>query len=530
MDCRGRAELLVVTPGAEAEPGPCTRVHLLALPPAGSGVEGLRREVERLSPRKVVVAAGSASPEAAVYAALAAAAAAGPERVHVAGSGWAASLAREALRELGSKARAASSDEELLDLAAELLAGKPEGAPGAAASLLAPLASLAILLATLFTVFTLATGFPLNVLLEAAGLHGPAEALARYTPSGIIALAFEKAAALAAERLEGWAADAAVAVISGVGIVASLAPVVLLATAAVAALEDSGLLARAALGLQPLLRPLGLPGQAIYPLLLSTGCNVPGVLSAGSLPREARLAVAVAAPLVPCSARLAVIAAFSFAFLSSPLSQALAAAGVYTLALLLAGATAAAAYRLLGGPRLEVYTHLPPLRPPSPRAVYRASIAALRELLVRMSGPIALAAALLWLLAGGGHASPVGDALGSAAGRIFTLVDVDPGAAETLGVAAIAGATVKEVILEAIAVRVGTPDPREALATLSLKPSQAMAVLVFYTLYTPCIATAAAILAVTRSPKLLAATAAYTLALATAAMTLVYHVLEAADP
>jgi len=528
--CRGQAEILVVTPGVgvEVEPGPCSKVHLLALPPAGGGLEGLKREVERLKPSRVVVVVDPSRPEAAVYAVLAAAAAAGPTLVAVRGEGGAAGLARRALEEYGLEAAKAGSDEELLDLAVKAL---EELAPGRGSRLpgpLAPLASIIVLTSSLFIVFTLATGFPLNMVLEALGLYRAAELVSALSPSGVIAGVFDQAAGLAAERLGGWMGDAAVGILSGVGIVASLAPVVLLATLTVAALEDSGLLARIALGLHPLLRPLGFPSHALYPLLLSTGCNVPGVLSAKILPREARVAVAVAAPLVPCSARLAVIAAFSFALLPDPLSQALSAAGVYILSLLLAGATAALVYRLLGGPRLAVAVEPPPLRPPRVEYVYRIASEAVKELLLKMAGPIVVAAALIWLLAGGGHASSVGEALGGAVGRVFHLIDVEPGAAETLGIAAIVGATVKEVILEALAVRAGTADPIQAVESLQLTVSQAVAVLVFYTLYTPCIATAAAILTVTRSTRILALTTLYTLTLAAAAMLLVYNLLEVA--
>lgn len=526
--CRDRVDLLIVTPGAslEAEPDPCSKVHVLALPPAGGGLDGLRRDVERLKPGRVVVAVDPSRPEAAVYAVLAAAAVAGTRRVAVRGEGEAARLARKALEERGQEAAKARSDDELLDLAAQVL---EEMAPRRSIrhlGLLAPVASMLALTASLFAVFTLAMGFPLDIILEALGMHSAAELVSDLSPSGVIARVFDQAAGLAAERLGGWMGDAAVGVLSGVGIVASLAPVIILATVAVAVLEDSGLLARIILGLQPLLRPLGFPSQALYPLLLSTGCNVPGVLSGKSLPREARVAVAVAAPLVPCSARLAVIAVFSFAIMPDPLSQALSAAGVYIIALLFAGATAALVYRLQGGPRLTAVVEPPPLRPPRARHVYRVAGEAVRELLIKMAGPIVVAAALLWLLAGGGHASSVGEELGRAVGRVFYLIGVDPDTVETLGVAAIAGATVKEVILEAIAVRAGTPDPWQATATLHLTAPQAVAILVFFTLYTPCIATAAAILTTTGSPRILALTTLYTLTLATTAMTLVYYVLE----
>ena len=89
-----------------------------------------------------------------------------------------------------------------------------------------------------------------------------------------------------------------------------------------------------------------------------------------------------------------------------------------------------------------------------------------------------------------------------------------------------AGAVAKEMVLEALAVQAGTPNPWDAVEALGLTPVQAYATLLFYTLYTPCIATAAAIIAATRSLKVLAASYLISLASALTSMTLIYTLFE----
>ncbi|MCE4610897.1 MAG: hypothetical protein F7B17_02875 [Desulfurococcales archaeon] len=527
--CRERV-LVVATPGASPGERPCAEVYILRL----GGVEGLRQALSRSRPHKVVVVVDSSRPEAAAYAAAVVKALGYREVVVEAPNGldrMVLDVAEKALSRLGGRL----SEEELIEAVAEVfeeLEGRWRAIVEALYSgPLAPLASMATLVATLFLVFSVSTGFPLDLILASLGLHGASSLVGELAPSNLISSLFEGASLAVESSIPGAVGSLFSAILNGVGVVASLAPVVGLTVLAVAALEDSGLMARVAIGLRPITAPLGMPSQALYPLLIATGCNVPAVVTAGRL-GDARLlkALSLAAPLVPCSARLAVIAAFSFALFKNPLMQAVAAASVYVASIVLATIVVGVAYRLQGGgdlPRISL--DLPPLKKPSTPVILEATFEAVREFSVKIAGPVAVVAALIWSVTSPDSpeaARLLGDLLASVISPLFALADIQGHAADALAFAAVAGAVAKEMVLEALAVQAGTPNPWDAVEALGLTPAQAYATLLFYTLYTPCIATAAAIIAATRSLKVLAASYLISLASALTSMTLIYTLFE----
>ena len=85
-------------------------------------------------------------------------------------------------------------------------------------------------------------------------------------------------------------------------------PILVIFFAALGLLEDVGYMARAAYITDRFMHWMGLHGKSFLPLCLSCGCNVPGVLCARIIdsPR-ARLLTILLTPLVPCTARLAVL-------------------------------------------------------------------------------------------------------------------------------------------------------------------------------------------------------------------------------
>ena len=73
-------------------------------------------------------------------------------------------------------------------------------------------------------------------------------------------------------------------------------------------LEDSGYLNAAAYLADSVMRPLGLNGRAIIPMISGTGCNVQAILGTRILAsRLERFIASALIALVPCSARIAVI-------------------------------------------------------------------------------------------------------------------------------------------------------------------------------------------------------------------------------
>ena len=82
-----------------------------------------------------------------------------------------------------------------------------------------------------------------------------------------------------------------------------------------AMLEDSGYLARAAFVMDRLMRLMGLPGKSFVPMMVSFGCNIPGIMATRTLEnRRDRLMTILMNPFMSCGARLPVYALFCAAF------------------------------------------------------------------------------------------------------------------------------------------------------------------------------------------------------------------------
>lgn len=97
--------------------------------------------------------------------------------------------------------------------------------------------------------------------------------------------------------------------LGGAGIVVTFVPILVVFFTALAFLEDTGYLARAAYVTDRFMHALGLHGKSFLPLFLGFGCNVPAVMGARVIDSQSgRLLTILLAPLVPCSARLLILA------------------------------------------------------------------------------------------------------------------------------------------------------------------------------------------------------------------------------
>ncbi len=104
-------------------------------------------------------------------------------------------------------------------------------------------------------------------------------------------------------------------VIGGLIAIIGFLPLVMVLYFLIALLEDFGYMARASVVLDPIFKKVGLSGKSVIPFVISTGCAVPGVMSARTIrdERERRAAVMLT-PFMPCGAKLPVIALFAGAF------------------------------------------------------------------------------------------------------------------------------------------------------------------------------------------------------------------------
>ena len=104
-------------------------------------------------------------------------------------------------------------------------------------------------------------------------------------------------------------------IIGGVGAVVGFLPLVMVMYFLIALLEDCGYMARATVVLDPIFKRVGLSGKSVIPMVVGTGCAIPGIMSCRTIRNEReRRATAMLAPFMPCGAKLPVIALFAGAF------------------------------------------------------------------------------------------------------------------------------------------------------------------------------------------------------------------------
>ena len=104
-------------------------------------------------------------------------------------------------------------------------------------------------------------------------------------------------------------------IIGGVGAVVGFLPLVMVMYFLIALLEDCGYMARATVVLDPVFKKVGLSGKSVIPMVIGTGCAIPGIMACRTIRNEReRRATAMLAPFMPCGAKLPVIALFAGAF------------------------------------------------------------------------------------------------------------------------------------------------------------------------------------------------------------------------
>ena len=104
-------------------------------------------------------------------------------------------------------------------------------------------------------------------------------------------------------------------IIGGVGAVVGFLPLVMVMYFLIALLEDCGYMARATVVLDPIFKRVGLSGKSVIPMVIGTGCAIPGIMACRTIRNEReRRATAMLAPFMPCGAKLPVIALFVGAF------------------------------------------------------------------------------------------------------------------------------------------------------------------------------------------------------------------------
>jgi len=104
-------------------------------------------------------------------------------------------------------------------------------------------------------------------------------------------------------------------IIGGVGAVVGFLPLIMVLFFLLALLEDCGYMARVAVVMDRFFKKVGLSGKSIIPMIIGTGCAIPGIMATRTIKNERqRRTTAMLTPFMPCGAKVPVIALFAGVF------------------------------------------------------------------------------------------------------------------------------------------------------------------------------------------------------------------------
>jgi ferrous iron transport protein B len=330
--------------------------------------------------------------------------------------------------------------------------------------------------------------------------------------------------------LQGWpnwsTSLLANGLIGGVGLVLTFIPILAILFLALAILEDVGYMARAAFVMDRFMHLIGLRGQSFLPLFLGWGCNVPAVMGSRIVqPRAARLTTILVAPLVPCAARMVVVALFTAAFFGAAATLVSWSMVMLNLVVLALAALLISRF-IFRGQESSFVMELPRYHAPNVRGVLLATWERIRRFAALAGTVILIMSVTVWALS----TFPSNDVEHSALGYIGRGLEPIGGLMGLdwrMMVALLTSFVAKEQTIATLGVILGTSGGGDAALKASLGhimvPAAAVSFIALQMLFIPCASSVAAIRQETRSWRWTGFAVGYMLAVSFAVAILIYQ-------
>ena len=318
-----------------------------------------------------------------------------------------------------------------------------------------------------------------------------------------------------ADWLQGLILDG---IVAGVGAVLGFVPQMIVLFFFLAILEDCGYMARVAFIMDRIFRKFGLSGKAFIPMLISSGCGIPGVMATRTIEsdRDRKMSI-MTTTFIPCGAKLPIIAMIAGAFF--PNAEGNASAWVATSAYFIGVAAIVCSgimlkkTKMFAGDPSPFVMELPQYHMPTAGNVLRSIWERASSFIKKAGTVILLSTIVLWFLMGygfeGGAFGAVEDLnnsilaqIGKAIAWIFTPLGwTQLGHGWEMAVAAISGLIAKENVVATFGMLFNpnleevAEDGVEIWSNLqgALTPIAAYDYLVFNLLCAPCFAAIGAI-------------------------------------
>ena len=331
-------------------------------------------------------------------------------------------------------------------------------------------------------------------------------------------------------------------IVAGVGAVLGFVPQILVLSLLLSILEDVGYMSRVAFIMDKILRKFGLSGKSIIPMLVATGCGVPGILASRTIEQERdRKITVMTTGFIPCGAKMPIIGLFAGAvFGNSPL-VATSAFFIGVGAVVISGVILKK-FKSLAGKPAPFVMELPTYHLPSPRNVLRSTLERGWDFVKRAATIVLLSSIVLWFLQSYGFVNGVFGAvednnysmlaaIGKAVAWIFYPLGWMGDMAWKATVATVTGLIAKEEVVMTFGTLYNfagelseAGDEIWALVAADFGPVRAYSFMIFQLLCAPCFAAIGAIKREMHDMKWTVATIVYMCAFAYAISMIVYQI------
>ncbi len=304
--------------------------------------------------------------------------------------------------------------------------------------------------------------------------------------------------------LEGLIVDG---IIGGVGAVLGFVPQILILFIFLAFLEGCGYMARVAFVMDRIFRKFGLSGKSFIPMLIGTGCGVPGIMASRTIENERdRRMTIMTTTFIPCGAKLPIIAMIAGAFFGKAWWVAPSAYFVGVAAIIVSGIILKKTKIFAGDPAPFVM-ELPAYHMPTVGSILRSMWERGWSFIKKAGTIILLSSVVLWFLQGYGFtdgkfgAADLNDSLLASFGRLFAWLFAPLGWGDwKFAVGAVTGLIAKENVVATFGILISgieeaAEDDPTLLADLGtlIAPLAAYSFLIFNLLCAPCFAAMGAI-------------------------------------
>ena len=196
-------------------------------------------------------------------------------------------------------------------------------------------------------------------------------------------------------------------IVAGVGAVLGFVPQMLVLFLLLAVLEDVGYMARVAFIMDRIFRRFGLSGKSFIPMLVATGCGVPGIMASRTIEQDRdRKMTIMTTGFIPCGAKMPIIGLFAGAVFGNSPWVATSAFFIGVGAVVISGVMLKK-FKAFAGEPAPFVMELPAYHTPSGGNVLRATWERGWSFIKRAGTVILLSSIVLWFLQGYGFVDGV---------------------------------------------------------------------------------------------------------------------------